>query len=374
MDMGEMDLGDPQTLKDFITICLKFPAERYLFFTFAHGQGVIETEALSPPTRHKSIAISPDHSSGRLMTLTEFRDSVRAAMGSRKFDLMVFFSCLANMVEVGYALRDLTDFAVGSEDVIRVVNDPPGTFQIRGIMFEEVLRELASKPDIAAVDLGRRAVDAYIRQYEKDALIPDDDGNLMSKRFSGGLSLVRCASYNQLAKKLDALALTLSLKMRSTEEESVNRVLTSLNCAMKTSQRYRSFLDLEYYDLVDFLQQLHEQTTDNELQSMCREVLDFVSNHVVVYEKHTTDSRSNGVSIYLSNYLVPENVFRAHQIMYSASSFGRETAWDDMIGLFRAKMDAFYPDILSDRCQQAIRGVMREQKGGHAHSACPPQH
>jgi hypothetical protein len=37
------------------------------------------------------------------------------------------------MVEVGYALRDITEYLIASEDEIRIVNDPPGSFQIRGI-------------------------------------------------------------------------------------------------------------------------------------------------------------------------------------------------------------------------------------------------
>ncbi|MDZ7582751.1 MAG: hypothetical protein U5R30_19750 [Deltaproteobacteria bacterium] len=30
MEFGELDLGDPQTLEDFITTCLRFPADRYV--------------------------------------------------------------------------------------------------------------------------------------------------------------------------------------------------------------------------------------------------------------------------------------------------------------------------------------------------------
>jgi hypothetical protein len=347
MEFGELDLGDPQTLEDFITTCLRFPADRYVFYTFAHGHGIIETPVLELPAGHKSIAISKDDSSGRLMSLQEFNESLRNTMGSRKFDLMVFFSCLANMVEVGYSLRDLTDYIVGSEDVIRIVDDPPGTFQIRGILFEELLRELQLDPHMAASEMGKQLVESFIEQYQRDVTIPDADGHPKTVRYAGSLSLVRCGSYRELALKLDYLARVLSRKMMSAEENQVRALIAALHGAMLTSQRYQSFMNLEYYDLQDFLMRLNERATDQEIKKICGDLVDFVRLHVVIHERHTTDSRSNGVSIFLSNYLVPKNIYQTHQVMYSESYFGRETDWDEMIDLFRRKMDACYPNILN---------------------------
>jgi hypothetical protein len=132
---------------------------------------------------------------------------------------------------------------LGSEDVIRIVNDPPGTFQIRGIMFEELLGELRSNPDVPTSELGKKAVDSFIEQYQKDTIIPGGDGKEISMRYSGGLSLVRCDNYGKLAGRLDD----------------------------------------------------------------------------------------------------------------RASKFSQDTSWDEMIDLFRRKMGVFYPDILIDRCQRALR-------------------
>lgn len=355
-ELGELDLGDPKTLEEFIGSCLKFPADRYVFCTFAHGQGIIETGALEIPDRHTSLAISPDVSSNRLMTHQEFHAGLKKAMGGRKFDLMVFFSCLTNMVEVGYALKDLTTYMVGSEDVIRIVNDPPGTFQIRGIRFEDLLQEFSSNPNISTIEAGKKTVDAFIHQYQNAITIPDSEGRPTSVRYSGGLSLVRCDTYEELAGRLDALAQVLSREMMHADPRHVKRTLSEIHGAMEASQRYQSFLNLEYYDLQDFLTRLQNLSTDRQVKRICREIRDVVKDHVVIYEKHTADSRSHGVSIYLSNFLVPENIYHVHQAMYSASRFSQDTSWDEMIDLFRRKMGASYPDILMDRCQEALRG------------------
>jgi len=353
-ELGELDLGNPETLEKFIKSCLKFPADRYIFCAFAHGQGIIETDSLGTSNRPKSLAISPDASSNRLMTQREFHEGLQKAMGGLKFDLMVFFSCLTNMVEVGYSLRNLTNYMLGSEDVIRIVNEPPGTFQIRGIRFEDLLREVKSNPSIPIVELGKKTVDGFIDQYRNETLILDTEGKARSIRYSGGLSLVRCENYQKLAVRLDRLAQVLYRKLMHDEEKDIKRFLAEMYGTMAACQRYQSFLNLEYYDLQDFLIRFQEAVTDRQIKKSCLEILKFVKDHIVIYEKHTSDSQSNGVSIYLSNFLVPDNIYDAHQAMYGASKFGQDTSWDEMIDLYRLKMGELYADILIDRIQESL--------------------
>jgi hypothetical protein len=115
-DMGEANLGDPATLESFIRQSRRFPADRYIFGTFAHGRGIIDTQILETAGAHKSLAISTDETNGSLMTLQQFRCAGQRGLNGKKFDAMVFFSCLTGMVEVGYALKDLTRYLIASED------------------------------------------------------------------------------------------------------------------------------------------------------------------------------------------------------------------------------------------------------------------
>ena len=161
-DLGEQNLGNPETLEWFIKECFAYSAQRYIFSTFAHGRGIIDTKMLVPPGQHKTLAISFDETDGSYMTLQEFRQAVRQGLNGNKFDAMVMFSCLANMVEVGYALKDLTDYLIGSEDEIRIVNTPPGRFQIRGIKFEEPLKAITTNPRLTIFDFGKITIDTFI--------------------------------------------------------------------------------------------------------------------------------------------------------------------------------------------------------------------
>jgi hypothetical protein len=335
-DMGEQDLGNPQTLHNFIKACLKFPAERYIFCMFSHGRGIIDTDILQMPGQVKSLYISPDDTSRTVMSQAEFRDAVKTALSGSVFDLMIFFSCLTNMVEIGYSLQDLTRYMVASEDEIRIVNDPPGKFQIRGIKFEEIFKQLQINPNLTAPELGKIAVDSFVEQYNKPVAVPGGTSGTVLKRFAGGLSVVDCRRYPRLAAILNELAEHVTAQL--SEMATGGAVLYALHSASSASQRYASFLNQEYYDLRNFLENLASETTDGKTKVLCQRASEVIMDELIVYERHTTDSRSNGISIYLSDVRLPENVYQAHQQLYRRCRFSRETAWDEMIESRRIRL------------------------------------
>jgi len=97
-DLGELNLGDPQVLEEFVRKCLKYPSEKYFFFLFAHGRGIIDTQSLDRPKGYKSLLLSPDETDQKSMNHQEFREALVGGLAGKKFDLMLFFSCLTNMV------------------------------------------------------------------------------------------------------------------------------------------------------------------------------------------------------------------------------------------------------------------------------------
>ena len=84
--MGEQNLGNPETLEYFIKQGLRYPADRYIFCTFAHGRGIIDTRSLRTPGRYKSLAISTDETDGAIMNLQEFRLAIQRGLSGRRFD------------------------------------------------------------------------------------------------------------------------------------------------------------------------------------------------------------------------------------------------------------------------------------------------
>jgi hypothetical protein len=335
-EWGEADLGAPQTLERFVRTALaRFPAQRYLFYSFAHGQGVIDTRCYDPPLLPaKTVSFSRDDTSGGKLSLDQFHTALQKGLDGERFDLMVLFSCLANMVEVGYTLRDVTRLLVSSQDEIRLVNQPPGQYQIRGLRFEELIAGLHSgrAPDITS--LSRALVDSHVDSYDQDVLLKTGGGDNQTCRFAGSMALVDTTAMPQLATAMDRLAqLLIRYKNDPTTVRAMQRSLSA-------TQPFASFMDLEYYDLEGFLQNLGAGLCQPDLETACDRILDVLNARVVVYARRTPDLPANGMSIYLSHPLVPENIFNAHQFLYRANAFSRDTKWDEMIRIFRPRLRA----------------------------------
>jgi DNA-binding GntR family transcriptional regulator len=143
------------------------------------------------------------------------------------------------------------------------------------------------------------------------------------------MALVDCQRLPELAGRIDVLAGRLIAAARDPQ------IISAIDRALHSSQQFPSFLNLEYYDLADFLKQLLDAAESPEIERTCRAVLKLLQQRVIVYERHTSDRQASGLSIYLSNPLVPQNIFEAHQAMYRNCRFSRDTRWDEWVGVFR---------------------------------------
>jgi hypothetical protein len=326
-------MGSPQTLERFLLAALAaYPADQVYFYMFAHSQGVFDTRDYGPVQSVKTVSISRDDTSGQHMPLDQFHRALKQGLSGRRFELMVFFSCLANMVEVDYVMSDVTRYLVGSQDEIRLVNEPPGQHQIRGMRFEQLIAELKQKPAADIRQIGRALVDSHVDSYDKDIRLPAGDGLDQICRFSGGMALVDAAAMSQLVSALDRLAQQL---VRHAVDDGV---VQAMGTALSATQPFASFLNMEYYDLLGFLRHLRAAVQQPELENACDRALELLVNRVIVYARHTPDSAATGISIYLSHPHVPDNIFQTHQRLYQANRYSRDTQWDEMIRVYRARL------------------------------------
>jgi hypothetical protein len=330
-EWGEADLGAPETLERFVNIALtRYPAQRYLFYMFAHGRGVIDTGNYHAADPGKTLSISRDVTSGKQMTLDQFHRALKIGLNGRCFDLMVLFSCLANMVEVGYTLNDVTRYLVGSQDEIRLVNQPPGRFQIRGLGFEQLIADLNENPAADMQKLGQALVDSHVNNYGKDLKLPLYNGTRRTCRFEGSMALVDVPAMGKMVQILDSLAREL---IRQKNEPAVTQAMQT---ALSTTQSFASFLNLEYYDLYGFVSRLRNAANAHSaIKDQCSRILNLLTDQVIVYSRHTRQRDAAGMSIYLSHPNVPDNIFEVHQALYRANRFSRDTHWDEMIHLLR---------------------------------------
>jgi hypothetical protein len=133
------------------------------------------------------------------------------------------------------------------------------------------------------------------------------------------------ASLDQLARKLISYS-------------NHPNTLSAMRTALSQTQQFASFLNLEYYDLQGFVGNLRSQLRQPELVALCNQVLDHLVGKVILYERHTRDCNAMGLSVYLSNPLVPQNIYQVHHAMYVENRFSRETQWDEMIDVYRRRL------------------------------------
>jgi len=143
-DTGELNLGDPATLKDFlVTGVNEFPADRYALILWDHGGGW--------------IGMGPDDTDNEdLLTLPEIRAAVQDGLdevGLDSIDLLGFDACLMATLEVASHVQDLADVMVASEEL-----EPGHGWDFASL---EVLRD---RRDVGASGLAVELIDTYAAQ------------------------------------------------------------------------------------------------------------------------------------------------------------------------------------------------------------------
>jgi len=185
-DCGELNMGDPNVLKAFLTAGMKtFPAKRLAVFLNDHGAGWRD---------NCNDYDAPGMKDGDdELTLPETRAGLAgalAAVGRKRVDLLAFDMCLMGQLEVALACKDLCDVMVACQAL------GPN----HGFPNEDYLAEFGTGK-LSTQDLAKRRVKAFGDYYEKD-------GNPTAT-----LSAIDCskvdavvAALNPLADKLAAAA------------------------------------------------------------------------------------------------------------------------------------------------------------------------
>lgn len=159
-DLGELNMGAPQTLADFVDWGMtQYPASHYALVLWNHGAGW-RSRAKAPATTHTGPAYKAvcwDYTSG---TDPLYMAEVRAALQQvqakqQKVDVLGFDACLMGMVEVAAEISGQANFMVASEA------DEPG----QGWPYNIVLQTLTNTPGTTPGDFANAVVDSYAQSY-----------------------------------------------------------------------------------------------------------------------------------------------------------------------------------------------------------------
>ena len=296
-DLGEIDMGDPQTLADFgIWGITNYPANYYMLIIWDHGNGWYKQSKRGPikgccfDSSSRNII---DVANGELATaLSQIYDAL-----GRKLDILGFDACLMGMIEVMYECKDYTEIMIGSEHII------PGD----GWPYDDWLDALVNinNGNMAPDELATQIVESYCASYNGGS----------QGTASVTLSAIDLGyPFTFLVNKVDAFANALISNWDDYE--------TEIQAARETVQ---DFSNPNHIDLYHFAQLIH-QATEGDLQNAAQALIDCFDD-VILANCHTGYGLENahGIAIYYPSD--PD----FYDTRYSQLKFANATSWDEFI-------------------------------------------
>lgn len=140
-ELGEVNMGNPETLKNFIVYSTQaYPAKHYVLFLVDHGNGV--------------GGLCFDDTDRDLLTLPELKKALDEAKKEtgETFDIINFDCCAMGVFEVAYIIKDYAKFMVASQTVEYALSED---------IIVRVFQKLLSDPEMTPEELGKLMVKEY---------------------------------------------------------------------------------------------------------------------------------------------------------------------------------------------------------------------
>lgn len=283
-DLGELNMGDPQTLIDFASWAVaNYPAKKYLLVIWNHGGGFKSTSLT------KDIAWD-DTSGGDRITMPELEYALSAIsiQAGKNIDIVGMDACLMAMTEVAYQIKDYVDILVASEE--NVPND--------GWPYDTILDQLVVNPTTSPEQLATDIVDKYIYSYPS---------------YDVTQSAIDLSHMDTLATQLSNLALAI-----------MSDTLTPKNIYINASYSSQYYDDYDFIDLYDFSNQLLAYSNSLEVKNIALSIQQTL-NYAVIKSEYNggSVSSSKGLSIYFPYY--------SYDYYYNNTNFSQDTLWDEML-------------------------------------------
>ncbi|MBZ0276903.1 MAG: hypothetical protein K8I60_12205, partial [Anaerolineae bacterium] len=298
-NLGEVDMGDPQSLRDFIVWGVQnYPAEHYMIIIADHGGGW--------------RGIGPDEGNGQsMLDIPEIDTALadaRSILGIDKFDIVGFDACLMGVLDVAVALAPHTQYVLSSEEVI------PGN----GWEYTDSITAMQNNPDWDAFQVGASFIDNYMSYYAGPGA-----------RTKVGLSLIDTAQLPALLDSLQNFAQTIGA--------NTVELLSALGTARSNSQVFGTSLgdhadSYSYIDLRDFMNWFSLQTSITEdAYNAAQEVIAAYDSAVAYSQADAKLPGANGLAIYLPATPV---IYSATGQSYPADAPSDLAFWQDYLNQF----------------------------------------
>ena len=292
-EMGELDMGDWQVLRDFVQWgTTNYPAEHYVLVLWNHGNGwrSATAESRNPLTR----GVSFDDTSGTNISIP---DLPRALDVQPRLDIISFDACLMQMTEVAYELRHFGRIMVGSED----------NWPNEGYPYQTFLATLVATPTMTPEQFAGEIVTQSVSYYTTGG-------------YTIGLtqSAVSLAKMDSLASALDGFARALATAMPTFS--------TQIASARSQAQRYW-YPDNK--DLYDFARLVSAAVPRDNVTTAAQAVTQAVDDTVFAEAHNAARANSHGLAIYVPS----STTYASNRSSYQQLELSANTFWDNWLAI-----------------------------------------
>jgi len=323
-DLGEVDMGNRETLLDFTTWAIQtYPADKYVLIRSDHGSGW--------PGGWSDNA--PSDANGNWLYLEDIEYALQETLsrtGVSQFELVGLDACLMSMLEVYNALVPYARYAVASQE----------TEPAFGWAYTSFLSALTVQPEMSGAELARAIVNSYI---DEDQRIRNDEAR---KSLLSSYGLADELTADALAAEM-GLTITIAAVDLSGLQQ-VNDALGLFLFALKdidqskvaegrayTQAFYNVFGDEHpspYLDLENFGNFMVEITNDQNVRQGFHDLQGAISAAVIAERHGNQRPGARGLSIYFpASELYWNEEFGYAYYAQASSRSADQTLWDDFL-------------------------------------------
>ncbi|MDD5089413.1 MAG: clostripain-related cysteine peptidase [Candidatus Wallbacteria bacterium] len=291
-DIGEVNMGDPQTLMHFIDFChAKYPAMNYALILENHGDG---WRRKSREQQVRGVCYD-ETSSNDGLTMPELKQALDYGQNvlCGKIKAMDFDACLMAMAEVASQIASAVDFVSFAEEV------EPGP----GNDYTALLSQISGSTDGAAFTTA--VVDTFLA----------GNGQNNTK------SALDLSKLSAIEKAVDDFAVYC--------RDHIDTVRPSVKSALTQVKRFQI---QSYIDLVHMMELMKGDSVEAELSGKIDAVIASVKSGII---KNGNTTNANGLSIWFPE---AQADFTAKPD-YLALEFTQITAWGEFLGKYLSSPD-----------------------------------
>jgi hypothetical protein len=302
--LGELNMGDPQTLSDFIIWSVTgYPADHYALILSDHGNGWMKAGRHLQTDTLAEKAVCDDLTNNDFLSNAEVSTAIREA--GKYLDLIAYEACLMAMIEVTYQNKDLADIMVASE-----------AGGLGEYTYTAFLKVLTQHPEMSADRFAGYIVDTY-----------GDYHGCTSTQSATDLTRI-----GNITGQLDVFTQAIM---------DADNLWDTVGTVREGSLRFSDLNNEYYYDLGDFASRVSETVHNPTVKQASLDLIDSI-NSVVLYNYFCPEiSVATGLSIYFPSIL---NYSLAYQEENAGRDFADSTNWDEFLQAFYSHI---HPESIS---------------------------